>query len=128
MKRAVLEECHRIALSNIKQKKHPQWSCYKHFSFIIQDGKIVEWGMNRLAEPLLGYPAHGKLHAECDAYFKARGLLDNSEFFEVVNIRMGISGQLKISKPCTCCQQFLKRLNCREVWFSTELGFARLFI
>lgn len=128
MKRTILEECHRIALSNIKQKKHPQWSCYKHFSFVIQDNKIVEWGMNRSAEPLIGYPSHGKLHSECDAYFKARGLLDNSKPFIVVNIRMGTMGQLKLSKPCACCQQFLKRLNCREIWFSTELGFARLLM
>ena len=128
MKKYILEECHRIALNNIKQKKHPQWDCYKHFSFIIQNGKIIEWGMNRSAEPLIGYPEWGKLHAECDAYFKAKGLLDTSDPFGVINIRMGINGNLKISKPCNCCQQFLKRLNCREIWFSTELGFARLII
>jgi len=128
MKKMILEECYRIALNNIKQKKHPQWTSYKHFSFIIQRGRIIEWGMNRCAEPLMGYPAHGKLHSECDAYFKARGLLDNTRAFEVINIRMGSNGQLKLSKPCECCQQFLKRLNCRKVWFSTALGFTRLFI
>lgn len=128
MKRTILEECYRIALSNIKQKKHPQWSCYKHFSFVVQNNKIVEWGMNRSAEPLIGYPEYGKLHSECDAYFKAKGLLDNTKAFIVINVRMGTMGQLKLSKPCSCCQQFLKRLNCREIWFSTELGFARLLV
>ena len=128
MKKTIIYQCLQIAQNAIKQKKHPQWKCYKHFSFIIQQSKIIEWGMNRSSEPLIGYPEYGKLHSECDAFFKAKGLLEHNKPFQVINIRCSSDGRLKMSKPCNCCVKFLGRLGCSEVWFTTELGFARLKI
>lgn len=126
MKKSILEQCTQIAVRHLP--KHAQSNNYRHYSFIIQGNKIVDWGTNRVAEPLYGYPAYGKLHSECDAYFKAKGLLDQKAGFEVVNIRLSSIGGLKISKPCSCCQGFLKRFGCKTVWFSTEMGFARINI
>lgn len=108
--------------------KHPEWGHYHHFSFVIQDNQIVEWATNRTANPLLkyGYPSHGKLHSESEAYRKARGLLDRMRTFDVVNIRLSKRNVLRMSKPCKCCMRFLQTVGCRSVTFSTNLGFSRI--
>lgn len=126
MKKSLLDECARLSL--VHMPKHPQHNCYRHYSFIIQRNQIVEWGVNRSSEPLIGYPKYGKLHSECSAYFKARGIMEQNKEFEVVNIRLSANGGLKISKPCPCCQNFLSKFGCRGVWFSTEAGFAKIIL
>lgn len=128
MKKTVLRECERIAVS--KNELHPEWGVgYHHFSFIIQNNKIIEMGMNRAGPPLVefGYnEKFGKIHAETDAYRKARGILDLSRTFEVVNIRLNKRGLLRLSKPCGCCYEFLFVMGCKAVFFSTEIGFAKM--
>lgn len=135
MKKPILRECVRIAREKngnfpIPMKKH-------HFSFVIQNNKIVEWGTNvsisrgidivGTASPRYrGYPEYAMWHSETDAYKKARGILDPKAPFEIINIRMNTSGEILLSKPCDCCFNFLKTLNCNKVWFSTKNGFASL--
>jgi len=123
MKNRILNECLRIALQNNTPIKHPQWDCYKHFSFIIQSGKILEWGTNRRGSSFtfLGYEPYQKIHSEVDAYFKARGLLEKRVPFEVVNIRLNKSGVLRASNPCKCCYAYLKSLGCKRIWFTTNI-------
>lgn len=125
MKKRILLECLRMAKQHVPN--HPEWDAFKHYSFIVQRNIIVEWGVNRTAEPLIGYPHYGKLHSECDAYFKARGLLNDGPF-KVVNLRLNKTKDLRMSRPCACCQNFLKRLGCTEVWFSTDSAWAKLLI
>lgn len=126
MKKKQIEHCLRIARKHLP--KHPQWDAYKHYSFIFQNNKLIEWGCNRTSEPTIGYPEYGKRHSEVDAWYKAKGLMDKKSF-EVLNIRMNCKGDLKISKPCSCCYEFLKRLGCSGVWFSVgEIGFAKILI
>jgi hypothetical protein len=101
--------------------KHSRKNGYKHFSFIIQNNKLIEWGTNKSGPPIayLGYQKHQMIHSENLAYKRAKGLIDKNEYFEVINIRLNSSGILKISKPCTCCSIFLKNFKCRTIWFSS---------
>lgn len=124
MKRKLLNQCLNIALKNNTPIKHPQWKCYHHFSFIIQKNKIVDWGTNRESPPLtyLGYDTYTKMHSEVDAYFKAKGIMDKREDFEVVNIRLTNTHSIRESAPCKCCFAFLENLGCKKVWFTTEIG------
>jgi hypothetical protein len=100
--------------------KHSRKDGYKHFSFVIQNDKLVEWGTNKSGPPLKynGYDQHCMIHSENLAYKRARGLLDKNKYFEVINIRLNIAGNLKISKPCPCCSVFLKNLGCKTIWYS----------
>jgi len=123
MKRKLLYECVERAYEYLT--KHPQYNCYKHYSFIIQNNKIVGFGMNRVGTPLTIYKDHCKIHSETDAYFQVKGIMDKAEF-DVVNIRMDKQGSLKNSKPCLCCYNFLKNCGCRNIWFSNEIGFLKL--
>jgi len=129
MKRKLLQECLTIAHKNNTPTKHPQWNCYKHFSFIIHRNKIVDWGTNRAGSPLtFGYEPYSKIHSEVDAYFRAKGLMRKGELFEVVNIRLTKGFKLKSSSPCKCCWNFLRNLGCKRIWFTTDTGeFANLF-
>ena len=129
MKKKVIQECLDISIRNNNPLNHPQWACYKHFSFIIQRNKIVDWGTNRAGTPFanMGYEAHCKIHSEVEAYRKARGIMDKSLPFEVVNIRLIKNGQIRSSCPCKCCWNFLKNLGCKQISFTTDMGnFANL--
>jgi len=122
MKKKLLAECLNIAIKNNTPLKHPQWDCYKHFSFIIQNNKIIEWGTNRQGSAMiyLGYAPYQKIHSEVDAYFKARGIMDRNKPFEVINIRLNKTSHLKVSNPCKCCLAFLNHLGCKRIWYSTD--------
>lgn len=128
MKSKILKNCMDIARKHNNPISHPNWETYKHFSFIIFNNKIIEWGMNRNASPYVnGFKSYSKIHSEIDAYFKARGLMAKNDSFEVVNIRLNKSSMIKTSQPCKCCWNFLKRLNCKRIWFTTKMGeFASL--
>ena len=124
MKQTILKECTRIA----REKNLQRDSDFRHFSFIIQKNKLLEWGTNRSKiTPLthLGYPKTSGLHAEVNAYKKAKGIIKEGSF-EVINIRLNKTGELRLSKPCRCCHDFLKALGCTNVVFSTDVGFAKL--
>lgn len=124
----LISACESIAAANIN--KHPLYydSGRKlHFSFIIAEGTIVEWGCNMAHTPPvhMGYSQRiggnePKLHSELVAYNKAKGLLKNE--FDIINIRFNRAGQLRISMPCSVCYSILKGLGCKDFFFSNEDG------
>lgn len=128
MRKRILRQCLRIAQEKNTPDSHPEWGNYHHFSFVIQNNKIIEYGFNRPGRPLdgFGYPESGKIHSENDAYRKARGILESQKPFDIINIRLSKSGDLRMSKPCSCCNSFLSVVGCRNVYFSTDSGFAKL--
>lgn len=131
MKHKILRNCLQIAMDNNTDDKHPEWYAYHHYTFIVQNNKIIDWGTNRRCSPLiyLGYKDHTKMHSEVDAYFKARGLLSKDKPFEAVNIRLTKTYKIRMSMPCNCCFSFLKRAGCKRVWFTTNLeNFANLVL
>jgi hypothetical protein len=127
VKKSLLTQCLSIAREYIP--KHPQYNCFLHYSFIIQDNTIVEWSTNRVGVPPIHMGYHTrigaipKLHAEILAYRKAKGLLRDK--FEIVNIRLNKDGELRSSKPCLCCQNILSDLGCIKFYYSYEGGFLK---
>ena len=65
MKKKVLKECLEIAFKHTNPN-HPQYGNYMHFSFYVQDNKIVGWGTNKTgnAQTCMGYPKYSKIHSE----------------------------------------------------------------
>ena len=131
MKKSILKECLRI--SNAKLPHHPELGKYLHYSFIIQSCKIIEWATNATHEPpiYLGYHRYDdstykpKYHSECFAYKKAKGLIGDDPF-DIINIRLGMDGQVKLSKPCKACYRLMKILGCEKFYYSCEIGFMEL--
>lgn len=132
MKRTILRECLRIAWE--KDPHHPYAPMNKHkkhYSFIIHKNKIISVGLNRPLDSYIpifaGYYEDLEIsgrHSESDAFNKAKGLLCG-EPFEIVNVRIS-NQKIAISKPCPCCSEFLKAIGCKAVWFTTDLGFAKM--
>lgn len=101
---------------------------YRHWTFVVCDGKILEWGSNNMdgvAPKHFGYSPFSKHHSEFVAYRKARGLLKGAKF-AIINIRLNKQGLMKMSMPCEVCWEWLQAVGCTECWFSTENGMARL--
>jgi hypothetical protein len=123
MKKTIIRECIRTAIE--KNKYHPVGNGLKrHFSFIIQDNKIIEIGFNKNQKPLPGYPEYSKIHSENDAFRKAKGLINFSKRWDVINIKITKRGLLRLSKPCKCCFRFLSNLGCHSVVFTTGLDYS----
>jgi len=129
MRKQIFRDCVKFARDRNTPDSHPEWGNFHHYSFVIQRGKVIEWGVNRCGPPPIGYGYSrdfGKIHSETDAYKKAKGLLDPTHTFDIINIRLNKHGDLRMSKPCRCCTNFLRSMECSNVYFSTDVGFARL--
>jgi len=124
MKKSILNQCIKNSLKFNTEEKHPQFDCYKHYSYIIQNNSIIEWGVNRAGPPPNCYKPHQKIHSEYVAYCKARGLLNKQKSFDLINIRLNKLGEFRLSKPCSCCFNFLQSMGCRNVYFSTGVNNA----
>ena len=125
MKNSIITACLSVAKKHNTPELHPQWNNYSHFSFFVQDSKILAWGTNKIGPPLvlLGYKSTSKIHSEIMAFRKAKSKLEYKKSFEIVNIRLNRNNELRMSKPCPCCMRFLKELGCSSVTFSTDEGF-----
>ena len=125
MKKSILFDC--LLLANTTLNRHEDQ--FKHFSFVIQNNRIVASGKNRytLHSPVRGYPSNAKIHSEVCAIRRA-GLNSkkNNVGFSVVNIRINRFGAFRRSKPCSCCEFYLRLFGCREVWYTTYSGFERM--
>jgi len=125
MKKSILHEALAIAQRTVHTEN------FRHFTFIVQNNKIVEFGKNNKREPERHYGYHSRLldcwyspktHSEIHAYKKARGILDKKPF-GIINIRLNKRNELRISKPCSCCYQIMKELGCSEFYYSCDFGF-----
>lgn len=130
MKRTILFGC--LLQANTYKNRHTDQ--FKHFSFIIQRDKIIAWGKNRytLHSRVRGYPDNAKIHSEFNALrrahlnFKSTRIGDNK--FSIINIRINRFGEFRRSKPCPCCEFYLRLFGCTEVWYTTYSGFERMVL
>ena len=126
MKQTLIRECIGIA----KRKNPNRGGIYRHYSFLIQRNKLIEWADNIRCGDYTkwGYSKYAGGHSEFLAYRKAKGILLN-ESFEMLNIRLNKRGVIKNSKPCSCCYDFLKELGCKLIVYSIdEKYFGRIVL
>lgn len=124
MSKRLYHQCLQIAKNNI----HRCTETNNHFSFIIQDNKIVAWGFNKRGRvhKKLGYNWYSNIHSEVDAFKKSKGFLDASNHWWIINIRLNNHLETLISAPCSCCSFYLSYLGCSKVLFSLEEGFKKI--
>lgn len=133
MKNGLIRESLRIARE--KHKNHPQIHYWPHYSFIVQNNKLIEWAYNHTDTPPIHMGYHKRInwgvpktHSELAAWRAAKGLLNQNKNFEIINIRLNRKGELRNSQPCVCCYDFLKSMGCNNCIFSIDNGWARLKI
>jgi len=128
MKKSILKTCIQMAISKNNPESHPEWGNFHHFSFIVQAGKILSMGFNRqVTDAPLGYKEYNKLHSEWDVYRRAKGIINRTKGFDVVNVRLNKSNGVRLSRPCVCCYNFLQGIdNCGHIYFTTDAGWAKI--
>ncbi len=100
---------------------------FKHISIITNNkGHILSVGTNRLkTHPTmvqLGYPMV-QLHSEVDAFTKLT-YNDKKKRLILVNFRLNVKDELRLSKPCKYCMPWCVTAF-EEIFFSTENGFDK---
>jgi hypothetical protein len=130
MKQRIVQECITDAVSFLS--KHSQYTIrgsFIHYTFVSIDGEVVGFGTNRSPPnnfpKLSSYPYGSMIHSEVDAYFKFAFEIRKSNRFEVLNLRLSRDGQLRNSKPCKCCNHFLKAVGATDVYYSTDAGIVK---
>lgn len=122
MNNLVLE---RLILKSRELYELPQ-SSFKHFSYIMDNKRIVSmgWNFSKKTHPLahrFGYKfmaIHSELHAIKNFPFPVQEL----RHFKLVNVRIGINKEVRISRPCICCLRLLDFFGIDEVWFTNKEG------
>lgn len=100
---------------------------YKHASVIVQSGKIIGKGFNKL------YPKSGIMstcHAEVDAILSSKHnpkVLKKSTLY-VIRLSGQKSDVFGQSKPCPNCLNVCKEYNVSRIVYSTPTGFESIFI
>jgi hypothetical protein len=125
MKRKLIKACIEIAIDQNNPIDHPQYNHFVHWSFMIQDNRVISIGVNRAGNPInpiYNSKDFSKIHSESEMHRKSKHFYDNRMPFEVVNIRLGKDNQLKDSRPCICCNAFLSNIGCSRVYYSTMNG------
>jgi len=130
MKRNLLNIALKTSLE--KLNNHPEYDCYPHYTFIVQNNKILGYGCNMRGEPPIHLGYHKRLnggrpknHSEYVAYRKMVGLLNKKEF-DIINIRLNRKKEVKNAHPCSCCLNFLKEIGCKNIYYTTEIGWSKL--
>ena len=135
MNKRILRDCLKIAKDYLPKHPEKETGNYFHYAFVIQNNKIIEFATNNSGEPpkQFGYHNRGhwddfspKRHAEYNAGIKAKGLLERDVKWDIVNIRLNGSGEMRNSYPCVCCMGFLTSIGCSKCYFSTDIGFAKI--
>jgi deoxycytidylate deaminase len=103
----------------------------KHFSFIVRKNSIVSVGWNKILKthPIANkynYP-YNKIHSELDSIINFDGDLSKNKY-EMLNIRIGMDGRMKMSRPCKNCRALLNDYGLNNVTYSNEIGFSEFFI
>ena len=130
MTSAIMRHC--LSESLRRLPNHPQYKHYVHYSFAVVDGSVVVVGTNKSAVPPVhfGYNSRvpePKIHSELDAYRKLRKCVSISKTdWELVNVRVNRSGEMKKSKPCSVCAEWLQSVGCKGVTYTTESGWEYL--
>lgn len=103
----------------------------RHVSFVIVRNRIISIGTNSYIKTSVTSHRFGArdgfIHSELAAIVNAPRSVDLSKT-AVYNVRISLTGEVKLSMPCPSCQKVLTAFNIRRCYFTTEQGsFERFF-
>lgn len=110
---------------------HPEWGNKHHWTYVLQAGVVVGFGVNRDVAPPVGLPydrKFSKLHAEVDALRRTRGLLDFSRPFDLLNVRLNRRSEQRTAAPCAGCVRVAYAFGVRSVYYTTDTGIERVYL
>lgn len=111
-----------IAKSLIDKPNSP----HKHFSLIIYKNRIRSIGWNNKSKTHSLLYNHGYdypfIHSEASAIIRFDGKPKELAHCAMVNIRLGINGQLMNSRPCIHCIRLLNTFHFKRVFYTNKYG------
>lgn len=134
----IIDQALDISLSLLPKAKKSRNGRNKffHFAFGFRKNKLLAIGQNNpekthtqaflLAKKYnddIGLE-HPYLHAETDLISRLWGKYYIDSALKIVIIRLNKRGELRCSKPCERCDQILKSLDIKKIWWSTDYGFS----
>lgn len=106
-----------------RQKLSKKFRC-NHLAVIFKGNSILAIGENsHKTHPktqIYGYPSFCKIHAELSACIRF-GKEDCSKY-SIAVVRIDRNGKFNQSRPCPGCQNVLRQLNFRKIYFTNETG------
>jgi hypothetical protein len=133
----IIDQSLDIALSLLPKAKEERNTKNKffHFAFGYKKNKLLAIGQNNpekthtqallLARRFNTELEHPFLHAETDLISRLWGKYYIDSSFKMVIIRLNKRGELRCSKPCDRCDQIIKSLGIKKVWWSDINGFCK---
>lgn len=97
----------------------------RHFSFILRRNKILSFGWNQKKTHTLAWQNDYKymfIHSELAAIKNFPGPPSMLADCVLVNTRIGLCGDVLISKPCRTCQRMIEAFDFKQVIYTTEKG------
>lgn len=98
---------------------------FKHGAVLVKGGKIIAYGINNNKKPgCLAHEIYGekKWHSETDVLTKVRRKNVDGAILYIAGISK--ADNIILSKPCECCNHFIKQFNLKAVYYSNKLGQA----
>lgn len=96
---------------------------YKHVSLLIKNGRVIAYGFNnkfrsgKLADPIFEFKGW---HSEVDCLLSVHKETIRGAY--LYNAAKTKSGRLANSKPCPCCQEFIRKYELKGVFYHDENG------
>ncbi len=133
----IIDQSLDIALSLLPKAKEERNTKNKffHFAFGYRKNKLLAIGQNNpekthtqalvLARRFNTELEHPFLHAETDLISRLWGKYYIDSSLKMVIIRLNKRGELRCSRPCERCDQIIKSLGIKRVWWSDINGFCK---
>lgn len=114
----------RAAIAAASQSEDYQ---YKLGAAIFAKKRLISVGANNAKTHPLSkfYGRPVTVHAEMQAIIRANNLVESLEGLVLVVARIKRNGELGMARPCSGCQEIIKHHKIKEVWYTTENGWAK---
>lgn len=100
---------------------------YKLGAAIFAKKRLISVGTNNAKTHPLSkfYGRPVTVHAEMQAIIRAKNFVESLDGMILVVARIKRNGEFGMARPCSGCQSIIKRNNIKEVWYTTENGWAK---
>ena len=115
-----------IELANRFVHKCDPFNKSLHVSLLMHGDFLITYGVNQESQNCqyaLGYQ-NNSIHSEwnCIRRFKRKFSIERLNECELWNIRLTRKRELRNSKPCTRCFNYLSKFTLRKIYYSTDEG------
>jgi len=97
---------------------------HKMGSVLVRKNRLISFGTNLMKTHPKSPSIFKYIHAEFNCIINSK--LDNFDDCEIYTFRKTPGGKIANSKPCFYCENLLRSLNFKNIYFSDENGFKRL--